>query len=104
MYRTEGVAAPVFRQVSELGAKDLQGLVEQIALRIGRTLEQRVLIERDIENAWLAALVPPPRMHLTRYQGVYGIEIDTCACCGGTLGFIVSIEEPPGQASLLWTR
>jgi ribosomal protein S27E len=55
VYRTEGVAAPVFRQVPEPGAKDLQGLVEQIALRIGRTLEQRGLIERDIENAWLAA-------------------------------------------------
>jgi hypothetical protein len=83
VYRTEGVAAPVFRQVSEPGAKDLQGLVEQIALRIGRTLEQRVLIERDIENAWLAALVPLPRMHLTRYQGVYGIgSIPALAAAG----------------------
>jgi hypothetical protein len=52
---TEGVAATVFRQASEPGARDLQGLVEQIALRIGRTLEQHGLIERDIENPWLAA-------------------------------------------------
>jgi hypothetical protein len=54
-YRAEGVAAPVFRPVSEPGAQELQALVEQIALRIGRTLERRGLIERDIENAWLAA-------------------------------------------------
>jgi hypothetical protein len=33
----------------------LQGLVEQIAARIGRALERRGLVERDIENAWLAA-------------------------------------------------
>jgi hypothetical protein len=41
--------------VSEPGAKDLQALVEQIATRIGRVLEKRGLVERDIENAWLAA-------------------------------------------------
>jgi hypothetical protein len=45
----------VFRQVSLPSAKDLEAFVEQIALRIGRTSEQRGLIERDIENAWLAA-------------------------------------------------
>jgi len=30
-------------------------LVEQIAGRIGRALERRGLVERDLENAWLAA-------------------------------------------------
>ena len=34
---------------------DLHGLVEQIAARIGWALERRGLVERDIENAWLAA-------------------------------------------------
>jgi hypothetical protein len=89
--------------------------------------------------ARLAALVPPPRMHLTRYHGVFaphselraavtpaqrgmgaakppvahqpppswhvamswakrlkrvfGIEIDTCQRCGGTLRIIASIEQ-----------
>jgi len=54
-YRTEGVGALVFRPVCEPGAQELQALVEQIALRIGRALEKRGLIERDLENAWLAA-------------------------------------------------
>lgn len=93
--------------------------------------------------ARLAALVPPPRTHLTRYHGVFaphsklraavtpahrgvggrkqpeagadekppmpphvamnwtrrlkrvfGIEIETCAGCGGRLRIIASIEEP----------
>jgi len=54
-YRTEGVAAPVFRAVCEPRAQELQGLVERIALHIGRRLEQRGLIERDLDKAWLAA-------------------------------------------------
>ncbi len=33
----------------------MQQLVEQIAGRIGRALERRGLVERDMENAWLAA-------------------------------------------------
>ena len=33
----------------------LQRLVEQIAAGVGQVLERRGLIERDIENAWLAA-------------------------------------------------
>jgi hypothetical protein len=32
----------------------LQELVQQIATRIGKVLEQRGLVERDLENAWLA--------------------------------------------------
>jgi hypothetical protein len=55
VYRVEGLAAPVFRPVCEPGAQELQGLIEQIAVRIGRTLEQRGLIERDVEKAWLAS-------------------------------------------------
>jgi hypothetical protein len=33
----------------------LQQLVEQIAARIGKALERSGLVERDLENAWLAA-------------------------------------------------
>ncbi len=101
--------------------------------------------------ARLAALVPPPRMHLTRYHGVFaphsklraaitpahrgtgaskrtalaagsgkpptprhvamswaqrlkrvfGIEIDSCARCGGKLEVMASIEEPEVIAKIL---
>lgn len=100
--------------------------------------------------ARLAALVPPPRMHLTRYHGVFaphsklraavtpahrgmgapkalsgdvepqapmprhvamnwarrlkrvfGIEIESCAGCGGPLRIIASIEEPQIIAKIL---
>jgi len=99
--------------------------------------------------ARLAALVPPPRMHLTRYHGVFaphsrlraavtpagrgkgrkppteegadkpaaprhvalgwaqrlkrvfGVEIQSCARCGGKLKIIASIEEPAVIAKIL---
>jgi hypothetical protein len=105
--------------------------------------------------ARLAALVPPPRMHLTRFHGVFaphsklraavtparrgvggkgqgadpaeeahkpltprhvamtwaqrlkrvfGIEINTCARCGGKLAVIASIEEPELIAKILAHR
>ncbi len=54
VYRTEGTDPPVFRHVSAPGAKDLQILIELIAARIGHLLEQRGLVERDSENAWLS--------------------------------------------------
>lgn len=54
-YLTAGADAPEFRPAAAPESTDLQGLVEQIAARIGRALERRGLVERDIENAWLAA-------------------------------------------------
>ena len=54
-YLTDGANPPVFRHVDGPGAKALQVLVERIATRIGRLLEKRGLVERDIENAWLSA-------------------------------------------------
>jgi hypothetical protein len=47
-------AAPVFRHVPAPTGTELQELVQQIAARIGKVLEQRGLVERDMENAWLA--------------------------------------------------
>lgn len=47
-------AAPVLRHVPAPTGSELQALVQQIAARIGRVLEQRGLIERDLENTWLA--------------------------------------------------
>jgi len=197
-------AVPVFRHVPAPTGTELQELVQQIAVRIDKVLEQQGLIERDMENAWLAmqgeggplddlighsityriavgpragqklfmlqtvparepepeqqgdhrgaanaggfshlmarlaALVPPPRMHLTRFHGVFaphsklraavtpahrgvgskavpvdpgkpitprhvamtwaqrlkrvfGVEINTCARCGGKLKVIARI-------------
>ena len=40
-------------------------------------------------------------MHLTRYQGVFGIEIDACTRCGGKLKVLASIEEPAVIAETL---
>ena len=47
-------AAPVFRHVPAPTGAELHELVQQIAARIGRVLEQRGIVERDMENAWLA--------------------------------------------------
>jgi hypothetical protein len=47
-------AAPVFRHVPAPTGTELQELVQQIAARIGKVLEQRGLVDRDMENAWLA--------------------------------------------------
>jgi len=46
----------------------------------------------------LEALVPPPRMHLTR---VFGIDIEACTRCGGKLAILASIEEPAVIAKIL---
>jgi hypothetical protein len=47
-------APPVFRHVPAPPGAEFQALVQQIAARIGKVLEQRGLVERDMENAWLA--------------------------------------------------
>lgn len=54
-YQIVGADAPVFRPVAAPESSDLQQQIEQIAARIGRALERRGLIERDLENTWLAA-------------------------------------------------
>jgi hypothetical protein len=74
--------------------------------------------------ARLAALVPPPRRgrgakpspvepgkpptprHVAmswaqRLKRVFGIEIDTCQRCGGTLRIVASIEQPEVIAKIL---
>ena len=63
-----------------------------------------IVLEPQDLMARLAALVPPPRMHLTRYHGVFAIEIDTCARCQGRLRVIASIEEPAVIARILAHR
>jgi hypothetical protein len=58
-YLADGANPPVFRHAAAPGAHDLQELVEQVAARVGQALERRGLIERDMENAWLAASAEP---------------------------------------------
>ena len=54
----DGVYMPgdqsVFHHVAAPTSAQLQVLVQQIAERVGRLLERRGLVERDMENAWLA--------------------------------------------------
>lgn len=50
---------PIFRHVPAPTGTELQSLVQRIAERVGRVLEKRGLIERDIESAWLAANAEP---------------------------------------------
>ena len=54
VYLFKGVHPPLFRPVAGPSANELQGLVEQVGAPVGQVLEGRGLIERDIENAWLA--------------------------------------------------
>jgi hypothetical protein len=54
VYVADGAGQPVFRHVAGPDLNELQALVEQIASRIGRVLERRGLVERDMENAWLS--------------------------------------------------
>ncbi len=54
VYLSGGGSPPVFRHVSAPTGAQLQALVQQIAERIGRLLEKRGVVERDMENAWLA--------------------------------------------------
>lgn len=54
VYLPDGQHPPIFRHVPPPTGAELQSLVQQIAERIGKTLEKRGLIERDLQNAWLA--------------------------------------------------
>jgi len=76
VYLADGADPPMFRHVAAPGANELQGLVEQIAARVGQALERRGLIERDIENAWLAAYCEAgPLDDLIGYSITYRIAV-----------------------------
>lgn len=49
-YVVHGEDPPVFRPLPEPGAKDLQEILERIAARIGKALQRRGVVERDIEK------------------------------------------------------
>ncbi len=87
LYQTVGAAAPVFHPMPAPESSDMQQLVAQIAGRIGRALERRGLVERDLENAWLSADTEAGPL--------------TCTRCGGQLKIIASIEEPQLIAKIL---
>jgi len=67
---------PVFRHVLGSGQSELQGLVEQIASGIGRVLERRGLVKRDMENAWLSSVAEPgPLDDLIGHSITYRIAV-----------------------------
>jgi hypothetical protein len=76
VYAVDGSGPPAFRPVAAPGLTELQMLVQRIAARIGRVLERRGLIERDIENAWLAAGAEPgPLDDLIGHSITYRIAV-----------------------------
>lgn len=54
VYRHQGEGRLVFVPVPSPSTEELKGLVQRIAERIGRSLERSGLVERDIDNAYLA--------------------------------------------------
>ena len=54
VYRRNGEGRLVFVPVRSPSTEELKGLVQRIAERIGRSLERSGLIERDMDNAYLA--------------------------------------------------
>lgn len=77
VYLTDGADPPVFPHVPSPGTAELQALVQRIAERIGRMLEKRGLIERDVENAWLSGEMAPARSldDLIGYSITYRIAV-----------------------------
>ena len=76
VYLAEGQHPPIFRHVPAPTGAELQALVQQIAERIGKILERRGLIERDIENAWLAGDREPAALDdLISHSIIYRIAV-----------------------------
>jgi Putative transposase len=72
--------SPAFRHVPAPTGAELQDLVQQIAARIGQVLEQRGLIERDMQNAWLAMQAEGgPMDDLIGHSITYRIAVGPCA-------------------------
>lgn len=97
-YRLDEAAQAVFRAVSAPGPKDLQQLVEQIAARIGRTLERSGLIERDLESAWLTTGAEPGALDdLIGHSITYRIAVGPRA--GQKLFTLQTLPTRPLEAS-----
>jgi hypothetical protein len=107
-YRSD-TGEPVFRRIAAPRAAELQPLVERLARYLSRptvAIEHlaltaqgqvryrlktpyrdgttHIVLEPVDFIARLAALVPPPRKHLTHFHGVFAIDIEQCARCGGS--------------------
>ena len=76
VYEVDGTGEPVFRHVAGPGPDERQELVKDIASRIGHALERHGLIERDMENAWLAvASEAGPPDELIGHSATYRIAV-----------------------------
>ena len=85
-----------------------QGLVRYELKTPYRDGTTHVIFEPVDFIAKLAALVPKPRVNLTRYHGVFAlamtwaqrlkrvfnIDVETCRACGGSAKVIACIEDP----------
>jgi ribosomal protein S27E len=76
VHLVDGEHVPIFRHVPAPTGTELQSLVQRIAERVGRVLEKRGLIERDIESAWLAENAEPgPLDDLIGHSITYRIAV-----------------------------
>jgi hypothetical protein len=76
VYLVDGEHVPIFRHVPAPTGTELQSLVQRITERVGRVLEKRGLIERDIESAWLAENAEPgPLDDLIGHSITYRIAV-----------------------------
>jgi hypothetical protein len=97
VYVADGANPPVFRRVAGPKANDLEDLAEQIAARVGQVLERRGLVERDIENARLAAGAEPgPLDDLIGHSITYRIAVDPRA--GQKLFTLQTVPPRSGNA------
>jgi hypothetical protein len=66
-----------------------------------------VILEPRDFVARLAALVPGPRSHLTRYHGVFAPHarwLSRCERCGGPTRILASLSDPAVLARILTAR
>jgi len=93
----------VFRRVAGPKANDLEDLAERIAARVGQVLERRGLVERDIENARLAAGAEPgPLDDLIGHSITYRIAVDPRA--GQKLFTLQTVPPRSGNARYCQAR
>ena len=96
VYQILGAYALVFRPVVKSYSSGLQELVEQIAGRIVRELERRGLLERDLENWWLATDASRPAGWLAR-------PLDHLPHCSGAIGWAEAVYTADGPAQAAGT-
>ena len=83
--RTAGFYVQDGRHAAGAGMRTTAGMQE---------VEPRRSSCRGAAISRLVALIPRPRINLTRFHGVFDIDIESCRQCGGAVKIIASIEDP----------